>query len=125
MGIPRAIPLPAQAIPLIEARMAMNYGWLFPSVFNPAIHIRNELLQDITVHFCERTSITRFTPRDLRRTWKTQAGAAGISKEHRDHVQCHRKSDVSALHYDMYEYMNEKTHAMNRWSEWFRDTIEN
>lgn len=121
---PHLLPAPAQAIPLLNARASLNYEWMFPSVFNPTVHIRNELLQDITARFCEREGVDRFTPRDLRRTWKTLAGFAGITKVDRDLVQVHSHADISSRHYDRYEYLNEKRAAMKRWSEWFRDEIE-
>lgn len=121
---PHLLPMPAQALPIMAARMATNYEWMFPSVFNPTVHIRVELLQDITKRFCSRESVARFTPRDLRRTWKTLAGFAGITKLDRDLVQVHSHADISSRHYDRYEYLPEKRAAMKRWSEWFADTIE-
>jgi hypothetical protein len=44
----------------------------------------------------------------LRRTWKTLAGNAGISKEMRDRLQNHSKGDVSSRHYDRYDYLVER-----------------
>lgn len=123
-GLPHVLPLPAQAVELLQVRAATNYEWLFPSAFNPAKHISKELLQAIVARFCARSGVDRFTPRDLRRTWKTLAGFAKVSKEDRDLIQCHVKGDVSSRHYDRYEYLDEKTAAMKRWSEWFRDEIE-
>jgi integrase len=60
-------------------------------------------------------TIAPFTPRDLRRTWKTLAGAAGLSKEIRDRMQNHARSDVSSRHYDRYSYLAEKRAAMKTW----------
>ncbi len=57
----------------------------------------------------------KFTPRDLRRTWKTRTGEIGISKEIRDRIQNHALDDVSAKHYDYYEYLPEKREAMDKW----------
>lgn len=53
------------------------------------------------------------SPCDFRRTCKTLMGAAGISKEMRDILQQHDKSDVFATHYDRYNYINEKRAALN------------
>lgn len=122
--LPHLLPAPAQAVPLLNARAALNYRWMFPSVFNPERHIRLELLQDITARFCAREGVDRFTPRDLRRTWKTLAGFAGITKVDRDLVQVHSHADISSRHYDRYEYLPEKRAAMKRWSEWFASEIE-
>ena len=57
------------------------------------------------------------TNRDLRRTWKTLAGQAGISKEIRDRIQNHALHDVSSKNYDRWTYMPEKRRAMERWNE--------
>jgi integrase len=121
---PHLLPVPEQAKPILDARASMNYDYLFPSVFNPTRHVRNEVLQDITARFCARSGVYRFTPRDLRRTWKTLAGFAGVTKVDRDLVQVHSHADISSRHYDRYEYLPEKRAAMKRWSEWFRDEIE-
>jgi hypothetical protein len=44
----------------------------------------------------EREVIPVVTNRDLRRTWKTLAGQAGLSKEIRDRLQNHTLQDVSS-----------------------------
>lgn len=121
---PHLLPAPAQAVKLLNARAELNYQWMFPSVFNPERHIRLELLQNITARFCAREGVDRFTPRDLRRTWKTLAGMAGITKVDRDLVQVHSHAGISSKHYDRYEYLPEKRAAMKRWSEWFASEIE-
>lgn len=56
------------------------------------------------------------TNRDLRRTWKTLAGQAGLSKEIRDRIQNHTLQDVSSKSYDRWNYMREKREAMTRWN---------
>ena len=60
----------------------------------------------------------RVTPRDLRRTWKTLAGLAGVSKADRDALQNHGARDVSARHYDRYDGMREKRAAVDAWGRW-------
>lgn len=60
-----------------------------------------------------------FVPRDLRRTFKTLTGKAGISKEIRDRLQNHSLQDVSSLHYDKYDYLKEKREAMDTWNDYF------
>jgi hypothetical protein len=56
------------------------------------------------------------TNRDLRRTWKTLAGQAGLSKEIRDRLQNHTLQDVSSKSYDRWNYMPEKRAAMKKWN---------
>ena len=60
-----------------------------------------------------------FVAKDIRRTWKTLAGDAGVSKEMRDRLQNHaQKSDISARHYDRYDYLAERRAAMAKWAEY-------
>jgi hypothetical protein len=58
------------------------------------------------------------TNRDLRRTWKTLAGQAGLSKEIRDRLQNHTLQDVSSKSYDRWNYMPEKRAGMKTWDAW-------
>jgi hypothetical protein len=57
------------------------------------------------------------TNRDLRRTWKTLAGKAGLSKEIRDRLQNHALHDVSSKNYDRWNYMPEKRTGMKKWDK--------
>jgi integrase len=59
-----------------------------------------------------------FVPRDIRRTVKTRMGELGISKELRDRIANHAINDVSAKHYDRYDYVKEKRGALEEWGEW-------
>lgn len=58
------------------------------------------------------------TNRDLRRTWKTLAGKAGVPKEFRDRIQNHALQHVSSKSYDRWSYMPEK--GMTRWDKFVR-----
>ena len=64
----------------------------------------------------DREVIPVVTNRDLRRTWKTLAGKAGLSKEIRDRLQNHTLQDVSSKSYDRWNYMPEKRAAMKKWN---------
>ena len=65
----------------------------------------------------DRDVIPFVTNRDLRRTWKTLAGKAGVSKEIRDRIQNHALQDVSSKNYDRWTYMPEKRAGMEHWNE--------
>jgi hypothetical protein len=56
------------------------------------------------------------SPGDLRRTWKTLAGKAGVPKEIRDRIQNHAFHDVSSKSYDRWTYMPEKRAGMEQWN---------
>jgi hypothetical protein len=64
----------------------------------------------------ERGVIPFVTNRDLRRTWKTLAGKAGVSKEIRDRIQNHALQDVGSKNYDRWTYVPEKRAAMDQWN---------
>jgi hypothetical protein len=66
----------------------------------------------------DRGVIPVVTNRDLRRTWKTLAGKAGVSKEIRDRLQNHTLQDVSSKSYDRWNYMPEKRAGMKKWDAW-------
>jgi integrase len=61
--------------------------------------------------------VERFSPRDLRRTFKTLSGEIGLSKDIRDRLQGHALSDISSKAYDRYDYLIEKRVAMRQWVE--------
>lgn len=71
------------------------------------------------------SKIDKFLPRDLRRTFKTLAGKAGISKEIRDRLQNHSLNDVSSLHYAKYDYLKEKRAAMDIWNDYLTRILNN
>jgi len=74
--------------------------------------------------FCNEYDGEKFVPRDIRRTWKTLTGKAGISKEIRDRIQNHAIQDVSTKHYDRYDYLAEKQNGLKIWNDYL-DLIVN
>jgi len=72
--------------------------------------------------FCDEYEGEKFVPRDVRRTFKTLGGKAGISKELRDRIQNHVIQDVSTKHYDKYDYLTEKQNGLKVWND-FLDLI--
>jgi len=63
------------------------------------------------------------TPHDLRRTLATRLSAAGIPKEDRDAVLNHAKNDVGSKHYDLYDRLREKKHALDLWARKLAEVI--
>jgi integrase len=113
---PHALPLCKQALAILDGIPDRTSSLLFP-------HARDDKQcmtisgpqQLIERYLKEHPKVAHFTSRDLRRTWKTLAGAAGLSKEIRDRLQNHANSDVSSRHYDRYDYLVEKRAAMKVW----------
>jgi integrase len=126
-GKPHVIPLPRQAILVldgIEAGAEHSGGRFFPHQSDPdktaTIHAPWRCVQR---YLESHPEMPLFTPRDLRRTWKTLSGAAGLSKDIRDVLQGHSASDVSARHYDRWARMPERIEAMAKWSDYLAGTI--
>jgi integrase len=116
-GLPHSIPLPEQAIEILDGLFANKHGLFFPHKLDPKKPSPYVSCSHCIAKFrAAHPSVPHFTPRDLRRTWKTLSGEAGIAKEWRDRLQNHAKSDVSSRHYDRYEYLAEKRAAMDQWS---------
>lgn len=61
-----------------------------------------------------------WTARDLRRTWKTLAGGAGLGLEIRNRIQGHALQDVGSRHYDRHSYLEEKRTALLQWERELR-----
>ena len=116
-GKPHAIPVPALAAELIESIKPNEYGWFFPSAADASRPVSHGTLYAFMWRQRQRDVIPFVTNRDLRRTWKTLAGKAGISKEIRDRIQNHALQDVSSKSYDRWTYMPEKRAAMDKWNE--------
>jgi len=118
-GRPHSIPLPRQAVTILDGLTPNEHGLYFAHRRHPERPSPGEGFGDIVERFLEaHPEIPRFVPRDARRTWKTCAGMAGLSKEERDALQNHIRSDVASRHYDRYDRLREKRAAMVRWEAW-------
>ncbi len=119
-GKPHAIAVPSLAAELIGSIKPNENGWFFPSATDPARPVSHGTLYSFMWRQRDRGVIPVVTNRDLRRTWKTLAGKAGVSKEIRDRIQNHALQDVSSKSYDRWSYMPEKRAAMNVWNKFVR-----
>ena len=79
--------------------------------------LHNATIAGVIRDFYKREGINQFIARDIRRTFKTLAGKAGISKELRDRLQNHALQDVSSKHYDRYDYLVEKRQGLKVWND--------
>jgi integrase len=124
-GLPHSIPLPRQAVEVLDAMIPNRHGLYFPHQHAPDRLASHQSYRDCIRRFlAANPSIPAFTARDLRRTFKTLAGDAGISKEMRDRLQNHAKGDVSSRHYDRYEYLPERRAAMGTWADYLGRVID-
>lgn len=115
-GRPHLIPLPPIAIAILKNTKPNEAGYFFPSVDRPDRPAENYTFAYVVNRYLKETGSEKFVARDIRRTWKTLAGAAGLPKEIRDRIQNHALGDVSSKHYDRYDYLAEKREAMALWS---------
>ncbi len=122
-GRPHAIPLPSLAIELLDSIEPNEYGWFFPGDKDPTISVQHQTLYSFLWRQRDKGVIPHCTNRDLRRTFKTLSGKAGLTKEIRDRLQNHSMHDVSSRSYDRYSYMDEKREAMEVWDAFVRDMI--
>jgi integrase len=118
-GSPHAIPVPPIAAELIGSIKPNIHGWFFPSATDPKRPVSHGTLYSFMWRQRDRGVIPAVTNRDLRRTWKTLAGQAGVLKEIRDRIQNHALQDVSSKSYDRWNYMREKRAGMAKWDKSF------
>jgi len=116
-GKPHAIPVPRLAAELINSIIPNEHGWFFPSAMDPSEPVSANTLYSFMWRQRVRGVIPVVTNRDLRRTWKTLAGQAGVPKEIRDRIQNHALQDVSSKNYDRWTYMPEKRAGMDKWDK--------
>lgn len=114
-GRPHTIPLPRQAVKILSSITPNEKGLFFPGGGDSATPINYTSGGRVITQYIQETGASHFSPRDLRRTWKTLAGRAGVSKEVRDKLQNHARHDVSSKHYDRYDYIAEKRAGMKAW----------
>lgn len=120
---PHAVPVPSLAAELLDSITPNEYGWFFPSANDPTKPVSHGTLYAFMWRQRERGVIPYVTNRDLRRTFKTLAGKAGVPKEIRDRLQNHALQDVSSKHYDRWHYMPEKRDGMVKWDAFVRKML--
>jgi len=119
VGNEHVIPASAHVLRRLTWCKRTGSGLYFPSFQNESVPTDDSTLRAICKLFVRDAKIEPFTTRDLRRTWKTLAGLAGVSKTDRDRIQNHSNGDVSSKHYDRYDYLHEKRNALQTWEQWF------
>lgn len=83
----------------------------------------SELLSGNIKRFCEKINVDSFIPRDFCRTFKTLDGQLKITKVIRDRIQHHSLHDVSSVHYDRYDYNEEKPEVLLKWENKLKEIM--
>lgn len=123
-GKAHVLPITQRILEVLQQAQPNEHGLLFPSEVFQHRCVTDQTIRMVCSRFCKATKTPHFSPRDLRRTWKTLSGQAGLTKEDRDRLQNHAQRDVSSVHYDRYDYLREKRQAMEVWSEWIFNKLE-
>jgi integrase len=116
--------VPELAAELIESIKPNEWGWFFPAAMDPTLPVSAPTLYSFMCRQRQRDVIPFVTNRDLRRTWKTLAGKAGVSKEIRDRIQNHALQDVSSKSYDRWTYLPEKRAGMAQWNTFVTSLLQ-
>lgn len=118
------IALSQSAINILEEQEKLypKSEFIFPAATKEGYLLSAEFSKQLR-KFCKKTDFSAFTPRDIRRTFKTLAGDMGISSEMRDIVQNHKRPGVSRKHYDRYDYLKEKREIIASWEEKLKSLV--
>lgn len=111
------VPLTDSALLVLrfQQELAGDSPFIFPHALQSDKPMPMASLSQAIDRYRKRTQMEHFIPRDFRRTCKTLMGELGIAKDLRDRLQNHARNDVSSKHYDRYEYLPEKRHALELW----------
>jgi integrase len=117
---PHLVPLTRLHTDLLKDIRALSIPGplLFPSnkIIGRVISARrHDSLNHSLSRFIEKKAMKKFSPRDLRRTFKTLGASFGLSLEIRNRLQGHAMTDVGSVYYDRHDYLLEKRDAMERW----------
>lgn len=116
------VPLTTQAVEILTTLIDLyGDGYLFPARAGAKGDIIG--IPSVSRGASRMAGIKPFTPRDLRRTWKSRAGDAGIDRFTRDLIQQHAQTDTGSKHYDRFDYLPQMREAMNKWEIWLRNAI--
>lgn len=118
---PHIIPLTPFHLKLLGS-LSKQSKWLFPHIDGSQPRKYDALNQAVS-RYCQSTKFDKFTPRDIRRTWKTLAGSIGLNLEIRNRIQGHAFQDVGSRSYDQYDYLDQKREAMVQWTDWLETIV--
>lgn len=122
---PHTVPLPKQVAGILALlKKSKGSGPLFPGAVEGRMDHRS-IMQAID-RWLESgvESVADFQTRDIRRTWKSRAGEIGISKEMRDLIQQHARTDTGSKHYDRADYLPKMREAMKVWENYLDEIVQ-
>jgi integrase len=116
-GLPHSVPLPRQALDILNKLPVNKYGLFFAHQRDPSKPKVPQGMKELIARFREdHPEVPKFTAKDMRRTFTTIGASAGIAKDDLDRLQNHNRRDVTSVHYLKWSYMPEKRAAMSKWA---------
>lgn len=119
------VPLTDSAIDLLAKQKKLGGDYVFHSPRKP--HLKADRIADKVERICRKAhslGLERFTPHDLRRSVETGMAAARVPKEYRDRVLNHADHSVGGVHYNLYDYRDEKRAALEAWERRLESLIK-
>jgi integrase len=116
------IPLTQMSYEVLVGLPIVHAEFVFPAN-NGVKCIDLDSMSKCTARICKQSKIAHFSPRDLRRTFKTLTGEIGLLKDIRDRIQNHSLNDISSKHYDRYDYLKEKRDALELWDQFIASIV--
>ncbi|MBU1610429.1 MAG: site-specific integrase, partial [Proteobacteria bacterium] len=113
-----ALPLTERAAGIVQAALDECGGseFLYPGARSNEKPLTSEAINRVVSRFCERAGVTRWSPRDLRRTCRTRLADAGEPDYRIDRLLNHGTSTgVGQKHYDRSQHLSDKSKALARW----------
>lgn len=132
---PHLVPITGFALEYLEPLRALNgtpddKGKL-PSPFSSngkgpiVLETLSTAVAEISKRLTKEKGFPPFQLRDVRRTVETMLQKLGIDKEVRAHLLSHgRTSGVQGKHYERYDFLPEKRHALERWNERLQQIVD-
>lgn len=125
-GRPHSILLCTRAAQVMDTLLLNKAGVFFPRRFAHERSARLNGPAKVVDMYLAETGTDKFVARDLRRTWKTLAGHAGLTKSVRDRYQNHaaQGSRIATRHYDRYDMLPEMREGMLQWDRWLDGCLD-
>jgi integrase len=125
MGTAHSIPLPPVVTTILDGMTPNRHGLMIAGCKRPDLPYRDKSANWIARRCAGQVGIPMFSPRDLRRTWRTLAGDAGLSAEECARIMNHAYgSRIEAKHYDKGDNAHVKKSGMDKWSVYLDQIIK-
>jgi len=124
-GKAHLVPLNNLALEILQEMEIKNLNpddYLFPSKVNEE-SIDPRATTRALKKVQKSIGLDRFTPHDLRRTAATMMTGLGVPRLTVSKLLNHQETSVTGIHYDLYEYVEEKRKACANWDRKLRNIL--